>query len=68
MKPISTPVPALATPVPGLLTPITLAATVMKNAAHAHAAHNARISPPNPETANSSPSLDAASPPKDRKK
>ncbi|KAK8384719.1 hypothetical protein O3P69_014354 [Scylla paramamosain] len=68
MKPLATP-PGLVTPVPGLLTPITLAATVMKNAAHAaHAAQNARVSPPTPETTNSSPTTDASTPPKDRKK
>ncbi|XP_053641906.1 B-cell lymphoma 6 protein homolog isoform X2 [Cherax quadricarinatus] len=68
MKPLPTP-PGLVTPVPGLLTPITLAATVMKNAAHAaHVAHNAHISPPTPETTNSSPTTDSSTPPKDRKK
>ncbi|XP_045604178.1 B-cell lymphoma 6 protein homolog isoform X2 [Procambarus clarkii] len=67
MKPLPTP-PGLVTPMPGLLTPITLAATVMKNAAHAaHVAHNAHISPPTPDT-NSSPITDASTPPKDRKK
>ncbi|XP_042211330.1 uncharacterized protein LOC121858769 [Homarus americanus] len=68
MKPLPTP-PGLVTPVPGLLTPITLAATVMKNVAHAaHVAQNAHISPPTPETTNSSPTTDTSTPPKERKK
>ncbi|XP_066963300.1 protein abrupt-like isoform X1 [Macrobrachium rosenbergii] len=68
MKPLATP-PGLVTPVPGLLTPITLAATVIKNAAHAaHIAQNAHVSPPTPETTNSSPNTDVLIPPKDIKK
>lgn len=68
MKPLSTPA-GLVTPVPGLLTPITLAATVMKNAAHAaHVAQIAHTSPPTPETTNSSPTTDSSTPPKERKK